>query len=392
MSPVSRPGTSQWVAWCSLTALVTAVLLVLARLLRLGFLGDFLSASVLIGFLTGVGVQVLTGQLPDMLGIPAGSGNWLEQQWHVLTSLGEVNPWTLGFALGTLAIIVGFRRWAPRVPGALVAVVLFIVVSQAADAAAHGVAVVGEVTGGFPPVGLPADVTFADARLVLPTATVCLILVIAQSAATARSFAMRAGDRVDVNRDIVGLAAANAAAGVTGTFVVNGSPTKTEILDEEGGHSQVANITMALVTLLVTMFATGLLAPMPKAVLGAIVFLIGYGLVDVVGPRHDPRPGAARVRHRARHGRGRLRRRRRAGHRAGDRALDPAAGAPAVPAERLRGRCRRRGTADVPRRRPGPAEHARAHRVPLRRGAVLRQRQPVRRRRPVASSRGRPTR
>ncbi len=280
------PNTTEWVSWCSLTALVTAGLLVVARILRLGFIGDFLSASVLIGFLTGVGAQVLSGQLPDMLGIPKGTGNWLQQQWYLITHLGDTNPWTLGFAVGTLAIILGCRRWAPRIPGALIAVVVFIAVSAATDAAAHGVQVVGAVTGGFPqPLGVPPGVTFSDALTVVPIAVSCLILIIAQSAATARSFALKNGDRVDVNRDIVGLAAANAAAGLTGTFVVNGSPTKTEILDEQGGRSQIANLTMALIVLVITMFATSLLAPMPKAVLGAIVFLIGWGLVDLLGLR-----------------------------------------------------------------------------------------------------------
>jgi MFS superfamily sulfate permease-like transporter len=145
------------------------------------------------------------------------------------------------------------------------------------------VAVVGSVTGGFPPIGLPTGISVSDVPDVLPIALSCLILIIAQSAATARSFALKHGDRVNVNRDIVGLAGANAAAGLSGTFVVNGSPTKTEILEEQGGRSQVANITMALIVLVITMFATGLLAPMPKAVLGAIVFLIGVGLVDVLG-------------------------------------------------------------------------------------------------------------
>ena len=279
------PQSSEWVAWCSLTALVTAVLLVLARVLRLGFIGDFLSASVLIGFLTGVGVQVLTGQLPDMLGIPKASGNWLQQQWALLTNLSSTQPWTLAITLGTLAIILACRRWAPRVPGALLAVVLFIALSAATDAKSHGVAVVGDVSGGFPPLGLPQGVTVRDAGQVMGIAVSCLILIIAQSAATARSFAMKKGDRVDVNRDIVGLATANAAAGLSGTFVVNGSPTKTEILDEQGGRSQVANLTMAVVVLVITLVATGLLAPMPKAVLGSIVFLIGYGLVDVLGLR-----------------------------------------------------------------------------------------------------------
>jgi MFS superfamily sulfate permease-like transporter len=121
---------------------------------------------------------------------------------------------------------------------------------------------------------------------VLPVAVSCLVLIIAQSAATARSFAMKHGDRVDINRDLVGLTAANAAAGLSGTFVVNGSPTKTEILDEQGGRSQVANMTMAAVVLIVTLFLTPFLAPMPKAVLGGIVFLIGYGLIDVKGLKH----------------------------------------------------------------------------------------------------------
>ena len=279
------PYSAQWTAWASLVALVTAAMLVVARLLRLGFLGDFLSSSVLVGFLTGVGVQVMAGQLPDMLGIPKGTGSWLEQQWHLITNLTSTNLWAVGFALGTLVIILACRRWAPKIPGALIAVVLFIIVSAALDAASHGVATVGAVQGGFPPVGLPQGIAWSDVDDVLAIAVSCLILIIAQSAATARSFAMKKGERVDVNRDILGLAGANAAAGLTGTFVVNGSPTKTEILDEQGGHSQVANIAMALVVLLVTMFATAALAPMPKAVLGAIVFLIGYGLIDLLGLR-----------------------------------------------------------------------------------------------------------
>ena len=142
------PNSEQWVAYTSFIALICGVLLVLARVFRLGFLGDFLSTSVLIGFLTGVGVQVATGQLPDMLGIPKGSGGWLEQQWHLLTSLGDASATTLAFAAATLVIILAFKRFAPSVPGAIVAVVLLIVVSAATDASTHGVAVVGSVRKG----------------------------------------------------------------------------------------------------------------------------------------------------------------------------------------------------------------------------------------------------
>ena len=175
------------------------------------------------------------------------------------------------------------RRWAPRVPGALIAVVLCILISAAADASSHGVQVIGEMTGGFPPLGLPEGLSWGDVPKVVSISLSCVVLILAQSTATARGFAQKMGQRVDVNRDIAGLAAANVAAGLSGTFVVNASPTKTQILDEQGGKSQIANIAMAAVALIVTMFATAALAPMPKAVLGAIVFLIGWGLVDLLG-------------------------------------------------------------------------------------------------------------
>ena len=279
------PYSDKWVAYTSIVAITCAALLLLARILKLGFLGDFLSASVLIGFLTGVGISVLSGQIPDMLGIPKGTGNWFEQQWAWISSLSDIQWETAAFAAATILIIVGFKKFAPRVPGALIAVIVLTGISAATGAASQGVAVVGTVPAGFPPVGLPKGFSLSEAFSVLAIALSCLVLIIAQSAATGRSFAMKHGDKVDINRDIVGLSGANLAAGLTGTFVVNGSPTKTEILDEQHGRSQVANLTMAAIALLFTMFFTTLLADMPKAVLAGIVFLIGVGLIDILGMR-----------------------------------------------------------------------------------------------------------
>jgi MFS superfamily sulfate permease-like transporter len=283
------PGSPEWLAYTSVIAIVCGLLLVIARIFRLGFLGDFLSASVLVGFLTGVGVQVFSGQIPDMLGIPKGTGTWFQQQWFMITHLSGLDWLTFAFALFTLACIFGFKRFAPKVPGAIIAVVLSIIISTVIGASAKGVAVVGAVQGGFPPIGLPQGVTWDDltsnAATIIGIAFSCFVLIIAQSAATSRSFAMKHGDPVDINRDIVGLSGANFAAGLTGTFVVNGSPTKTQILDEQKGKTQLANLTMSLIVLLVTMFFTGLLADMPKAVLGAIVFVIGLDLVDIKGLR-----------------------------------------------------------------------------------------------------------
>jgi MFS superfamily sulfate permease-like transporter len=281
------PGSQQWLAYTSVVALFCGLLLVIARVFRLGFLGNFLSASVLIGFLTGVGVQVLTGQIPSMLGVPKGTGNWLEQQWTMITSIPDANLTTVAFAVASLIIIFGFKKFLPKVPGALVAVVGSIIVSGVIDAQADGVDVVGAVQGGFPPIGLPEGITLSDVTSNLASligiAFSCFVLIIAQSAATSRSFAMKHGQKVDINRDIVGLSGANFAAGLSGTFVVNGSPTKTQILEEVKGRSQLANLTMSLVVLLFTLFFTSLLTDMPKAVLGAIVFVIGYDLVDIAG-------------------------------------------------------------------------------------------------------------
>ena len=282
---VVEPNSPQWLALTSLTALLCGAMLLLARLLRLGFLGDFLSASVLIGFLTGVGIQVFTGQIPDMLGISKDGDNWFQQQWHTITHLGETNLPTLAFAVGTLALIFGFKRFAPRVPGAILAVVLSIILSAALQMSSHGVAIIGAMQGGFPPIGLPSGVGWGDIPPLLGVAFSCFVLIIAQSAATSRSFAARHGDRVDINRDIIGLSGANVAAGLSGTFVVNGSPTKTQILDEQKGRSQVANITMAAVVLVIVLFLTEVLTDLPKAVLGAIVFVIGIDLVDIRGLR-----------------------------------------------------------------------------------------------------------
>ncbi|MEU1972463.1 SulP family inorganic anion transporter [Microbacterium sp. NPDC019599] len=281
--PGLTPGSPQWVALCGLTALVCGVLLIIARVLRLGFIGDFLSASVLIGFLTGVGIQVATGQIPDLLGVPKGSGNWFQQQWAWMTSLGEVSWPTIAYGAATIGIILGFKYLLPKVPGAIVAVVGLLALATFTDAPSYGVEVVGAIQGGLPPIGFPTGISWSDIPAVVSTAFACFIIIIAQSAATSRGFAMKHGDRADVNRDIVGLSAANLAAGLSGTFVVNGSPTKTQILDGQKGRTQVANLVVVVVVLIVLLFLTGLLTDLPKAVLGGVVFVIGLELIDVKG-------------------------------------------------------------------------------------------------------------
>ncbi|MFA7324312.1 MAG: SulP family inorganic anion transporter, partial [Candidatus Nanopelagicales bacterium] len=197
------PNSPQWLAYCGIIALICAGMLLIARVFKLGFLGDFLSASVLIGFLTGVGIQVLSGQIPELLGVPKGSGNWFVVQLDWIKMIPDLSWSTLAYGLATVGIILGFKRFAPKVPGAIVAVILLIAISTLTHATDNGVDVVGSVQGGFPPIGLPQGISMGNMASIVGIAFSCFILIIAQSAATSRSFAMKHGDRVDVNRDIL---------------------------------------------------------------------------------------------------------------------------------------------------------------------------------------------
>jgi len=144
--------------------------------------------------------------------------------------------------------------------------------------------VIGPVPGGLPAIRLP-DVTWSEALTLLPVAASCFVMIIAQSAATSRIFALRYHERVDDNADILGLAAANAAAAISGTFVVNGSPTQTAMADRAGARSQVAQLVFAGVVLLVLLVLTGPLQYLPRCVLAGIVFTIAVGMIDVAGLR-----------------------------------------------------------------------------------------------------------
>ncbi|WP_301546809.1 SulP family inorganic anion transporter [Gordonia sp. X0973] len=273
-------GSSQWLAMTAIVALLCGVLLLIAYVLRLGFLGDFLSTAALTGFLAGVGVSVLIGQLPAILGVSDDDG----RAWHriggVISEIPHTNPWALGFALTTVGVLLLSRRFWPRFPTAVVVVVGSIALVWLARLGGR-LPVVGKLDAGLPRVSLPSGLDGKTVIELLPLAAGCALVVLAQSAATARSFAQRSGETADVNRDLLGLAAANAGAAFTGTFVVNGSPTKTEFLGDQNARSQVANLVLAVSTLVVTLVAGPALARLPHAVLGGIVALIAVRLIDV---------------------------------------------------------------------------------------------------------------
>lgn len=275
-------NTPNYVALTSLVALVAGGMLIAARILRAGFLADFLSRTVLVGFLTGIGFQVAAGELHGMLGLPKMGHGFFSELSAIAQHVPETHLSSVLISLVVLAIVIGSEWISPRFPGALVAVAGMIAASAWYNWSTHGIEVIGTVPGGLPHLGLP-ELSLSDVELVVPIAFSCFIVILAQSAATARAYALRYREPFDQNVDLVGLAAANLAAGISGTFVVNGSPTKTAMVDGGGGRSQVAHVTTATMVLVVLLFLTKPLAYLPNAVLNAIVFLIGVKLIDFRG-------------------------------------------------------------------------------------------------------------
>jgi len=284
VSDVAPLGSARYVELASIVALMTAALLLIARLLRLGFLADFLSRTVLVGFLTGVGVQVGITVLPEMLGLDIHARRAIVQLFEVTRHVGQIKPVTLGISVAVLILIFSLNRLVPKFPGPILAVIGGIIAGKIFDLGAQGVALIGPVVGGLPHLRLP-QVDWSTAQVLVVVSGSCLVVIVAQSAATARAYAYRHQQDLDENADLLGLSAANLTAGLTGTFVVNGSPTQTAMVESAGSSSQLAQLVTGATVATVLLFLTRAFQFLPRCVLGAVVFVIAVRLIDLRGLR-----------------------------------------------------------------------------------------------------------
>ena len=278
------PESQQWLAYVGVIALVCAAMLLIAGLCKLGFVADLISVPVSVGLYAGIGIFIASREIPGTLGLPTGNGTWLAQQWATLNAADQTNWKTVAFALGTAVIVLGCRRFWPNVPGSLLALVLGIAVSAAVGASASGVAVIGDVPAGLPPVGLPEGVGLNDllenSGSILLIAASCFFLIIVETAVTTRAVSRQTGVRAQLDRDLLSLSGSNLLAGLGSTMAVSGSATKTQFLSDERGRTQLANLTMALLVLLLLIFSS-LLAKLPIAVISMLVFILGCRMVNV---------------------------------------------------------------------------------------------------------------
>ena len=219
-----------------------------------------------------------------MLGLTVTDRQTLPKFLQTARALPRLHWADVALSLGVIVIVLAGRLISQKAPGALIAIIIAIVVSRAADLAAHGVAVLGQVPRGLPHLEAPA-LGRHDAAVLLGTALAMSVVILAQSAVTARTYAATHEEAFDQNADLVGLGAANVAAAFSGTFVVNGSPTQTQVTDNAGGRSQLASLTAVAVVLIVLLLLTGTLTQLPIAALAAVVFVIAVRLIDLTGMR-----------------------------------------------------------------------------------------------------------
>ena len=279
LAGVAVAGTSNYVALAGLVAGMTGLILIVARILQLGFIASFLSRTLLVGFLIGVGISVAVSQLPAMLGLHVKASNTFVLLVDCATHLRAVSLPALVASVLTLAIVLIGRRW-PKIPFAGVVLAGAIIASETVLRSMSSLAFVGSVTGGLPHLALP-HVPRGDLGGLVALSLSLALVILAQSAATSRAYALRYDEPFDEERDLVGLGLANLGAMVSGTYVVNGSPTKTEIVDGVGARSQRVALVTAAISVVALFTIAGPLNHLPVAVLAAVVVTIALRLVKL---------------------------------------------------------------------------------------------------------------
>jgi SulP family sulfate permease len=273
------PASQDFAAFTAALAITTGVAALLAGILRLGFLANFISEPVLKGFIIGLALTIIIGQVPKLLGVSGSEGDFFAKLFDVIGKLGDTQGATLAVGLGSLAVVLGLRRIAPMVPGSLVAVALGVAAVELFNLDDHGVDIVGHIDSGLPSIGLP-DVSLHDFGALAAGGIAVMLVGFAEGLGAAKTYAAREHYEIDANRELVGLGAANVTSGLASGMVVNGSLSKTAVNGGAGAHSQVSGLVVAVLTVVTLLFLTGLFEQLPEATLAAVVIAAVIELVD----------------------------------------------------------------------------------------------------------------
>jgi high affinity sulfate transporter 1 len=275
------------VALASMLAILVGVMMILAGVAKLGFVADLLSKPTQIGYMTGLAITILVGQLPKLFGFSIHSDN---------TLIGDITGFVDGIRSGEtvtaavliglfgLAVILAFQRWLRRVPGVLVAVVLCIGASQLFDLSSHGVDLVGTLPQGLPPFTIPS-ISASDLGLLVAGALGISLVALTDTISTASAFAARSGDEVQANQEMIGIGTSNVAAGLFQGFPVSTSGSRTAVADQAGAKTQITGLVGAGVIVLMLVVVPGLFRNLPQPTLAAVVMAAALSLADLAGMR-----------------------------------------------------------------------------------------------------------
>lgn len=278
VSEFASPGTAEYAALTAALALLVGLIAIAAGVLRLGVIARFFSPSVLVGFITGLALVIGIKQVPKILGIESGEGDFWERLWDIVTNLDETDATTLAVGLLAIAIMVGVERFLHRLPAALIALVVGIAISRIFDLGAHGVEVIEEIPSGLASPQIP-DVTLAELSLLAASALGIFLVDFAEANSMARDFAQRDGVKLNSNQELVGLGAANVGAGLFQGFTIGASLSKSAAAYGSGMRTQMAGAVAAIATIVVALFLTDLFSGLPEATLGGIVIVAISGMV-----------------------------------------------------------------------------------------------------------------
>lgn len=277
-------GGGDVVALTTGLAIATGIVALIAGLLRLGFLAAFISEPVLRGFIIGLALTIIIGQLPPLVGVEKGSGNFFEKAWDLLRQLGDVDALTIVVGVSSLVVLLVLRRLVPLLPGSLAVALICIGLTALLDLDSHGLAIVGHIDAGLPAIGFP-DVTAPEFRNLIAAAVGVMLVGFAEGLGAAKTYAAKSGYDIDPNRELLGLGISNLGSGIASGMVVNGSLSKTAVNGSAGAKSQLSAVTAAVLTLLTLLFMTKLFADLPEATLAAIVIAAVIELVDITALR-----------------------------------------------------------------------------------------------------------
>ncbi|WP_232329170.1 SulP family inorganic anion transporter [Nocardia violaceofusca] len=285
VTPMAGADGGRYIALSAGLAIATGIVGLIAGAIRLGFVAAFISEPVLKGFIIGLALTIIIGQVPKLLGIHKHEGNFFEQAWGVLRHLGDAQWRTVVVGAVSLAIVLVVKRWLPLVPGSLLAVLVGIGAVAVFDLDERGVAIVGHIDSGLPALGLPDGLDVGNYIDLLGPAVGVLLIGFAEGLGAAKTYAAKAGYQIDANRELLGLGAANLGAGLSSGMVVNGSLSKTAVNGSAGARSQGSGLVVAALTVLTLLFLTGLFENLPEATLAGVVIAAVIELVDFAALR-----------------------------------------------------------------------------------------------------------